>query len=60
VLMITHDLDLMANADYLIDMGPRGGDQGGQIVAKGRPKDLIVNPQSLTTRYLAEHFEKFK
>jgi excinuclease ABC subunit A len=60
VLMITHDLDLMANADYLIDMGPRGGDQGGQIVAKGRPQDLIVNPQSLTTRYLAEHFEKFR
>ena len=59
VLMITHDLDLMANADYLIDMGPRGGDQGGRIVAKGRPQDLIQNPQSLTTKYLAEHFKKF-
>ncbi|GAA2983500.1 hypothetical protein GCM10019996_20710 [Lentilactobacillus parakefiri] len=59
VLMITHDLDLMANGDYLIDMGPRGGDQGGRIVAKGRPQDLIKLPQSLTTKYLAKHFQNF-
>lgn len=53
-------LDLMANADYLIDMGPRGGDQGGRIVAKGRPADLVKDPRSLTTKYLAEHFQKFQ
>ncbi|MCH4165274.1 MAG: ATP-binding cassette domain-containing protein [Lentilactobacillus diolivorans] len=56
VLMITHDLDLMANADYLIDMGPRGGDQGGRIVAQGRPTDLIKQPTSLTTKYLQKQF----
>lgn len=54
--MITHDLDLMANADYLIDMGPRGGDQGGRIVAQGRPTDLIKQPTSLTTKYLQKQF----
>lgn len=60
VLMITHDLDLMANADYMIDMGPRGGDQGGKIVAKGQPQELIKNPRSLTTRYLRAQFEKYQ
>lgn len=60
VLMITHDLDLMANADYMIDMGPRGGDQGGKIVAKGRPTDLIEDPSSLTIRYLRAHFDKYQ
>lgn len=60
VMMITHDLDLMANSDYLIDMGPRGGDQGGRIVAAGRPQDLIKSPQSLTTSYLKAHFERYQ
>ncbi len=60
VLMITHDLDLMANSDYLIDMGPRGGDQGGKIVAVGSPKDLIKTPRSLTTKYLREHFDQYR
>lgn len=60
VLMITHDLDLMANADYMIDMGPRGGDQGGKIVAKGQPQELIKNSRSLTTRYLRAQFEKYE
>lgn len=59
VLMITHDLDLMANADYMIDMGPRGGEQGGQIVAKGRPKEVAEQSRSLTARYLRAHFERY-
>ncbi len=59
VIMITHDLDLMANSDYLIDLGPRGGEQGGKIVAKGTPGELIKSPTSLTTKYLAKHFNLY-
>jgi excinuclease ABC subunit A len=60
VMMITHDLDLMANADYMIDMGPRGGDRGGRIVAEGKPEDLIKAPKSLTTNYLRSHFDNYR
>lgn len=60
VMMITHDLDLMANADYMIDMGPRGGDQGGRIVAEGKPEDLIKAPKSLTINYLRSHFDNYR
>ena len=59
VITITHDLDLMANADYMVDLGPRGGSEGGKIVAQGRPIDLIKQPQSLTVRYLRQHFDLF-
>ncbi|CAH1851673.1 excinuclease ABC subunit UvrA [Convivina praedatoris] len=59
VIIITHDLDLMTNADYLIDLGPRGGSAGGQLVAQGVPETLVKNPKSLTIQYLAAHFKKF-
>lgn len=59
IITITHDLDLIANSDYLVDLGPRGGAAGGQIVATGRPADLIKQPTSLTTTYLAAHWHKF-
>ena len=57
VVVIEHDLDLIANADYVIDMGPGGGEQGGRIVARGTPEELAANPASLTGRYLAELME---
>ena len=60
VIIITHDLDLMINADYLIDLGPRGGDAGGQITATGAPLTLVQAPVSLTTRYLQQHWLKFQ
>ena len=60
VIMITHDLDLMINADYLLDLGPKGGKNGGKIVASGKPRELIKNPKSLTTMYLANYFHKFQ
>ena len=50
----------MVNADYLIDLGPRGGKNGGRIVAQGHPADLIRNPKSLTTQYLAEFVGRFQ
>ncbi len=59
IITITHDLNLIANADYILDMGPRGGKNGGRIVATGRPRDLIKTPTSLTTKYLAEYWHRF-
>ena len=49
---------MIANADYLIDMGPGGGEEGGRIVAAGRPEEMMNHPESLTGRFLAEHLEK--
>ncbi|MCO6540809.1 MAG: excinuclease ABC subunit UvrA [Lactobacillus sp.] len=60
VIIITHDLDIMANADYLIDLGPKGGNQGGQIMAAGQPKELIKHPNSLTLQYLKKHWYKYQ
>ena len=52
VIVIEHDLDMIANADYIVDMGPGGGESGGQIVAAGTPEDIAANPASITGRYL--------
>jgi len=59
IIIITHDLDLMTNSDYMIDLGPKGGSAGGQLMASGQPAQLIKDPTSLTLKYLANHFEKF-
>lgn len=59
IIIITHDMDLMLNADYLIDLGPRGGAAGGQIMASGKPLSLVKHPQSLTLTYLSQHWQKF-
>ncbi len=60
IVIITHDMNLMANADYLIDLGPRGGSNGGRIVAAGTPAELIKDPLSLTTKYLAEFWQAYQ
>ena len=52
VVVIEHDLDVIANADWVIDMGPGGGDAGGQIVASGTPQEIRENKNSITGRYL--------
>ena len=52
VIVIEHDLDVIRNADYVIDMGPGGGDAGGQIVASGTPQEIRENKNSITGRYL--------
>lgn len=52
VIAIEHDLDVIRNADYVIDMGPGGGVQGGRIVATGSPRAIAQAPQSVTGRYL--------
>ncbi|MBC8535472.1 excinuclease ABC subunit UvrA [Feifania hominis] len=57
VIVIEHDLDMIANADYVVDMGPGGGELGGRIVAAGTPQQLAQNPDSLTAGYLKEILE---
>ena len=52
VVVIEHDLDVIRNADYIIDMGPGGGDAGGRIVARGTPEQICNDPASITGRYL--------
>lgn len=52
VIVIEHDLDVIRNADYIIDMGPGGGDAGGRIVASGTPKEIKENKLSITGKYL--------
>ena len=54
VIVIEHDLDMIANADYVLDMGPGGGEAGGQIVAVGTPSEIANDPQSLTGKYLSK------
>lgn len=52
VIVIEHDLDVIRNADYIVDMGPGGGEQGGKIVAEGTPCEIKHNKNSVTGRYL--------
>ena len=52
VIVIEHDLDVIRNADYMIDMGPGGGEAGGRIVAAGTPEQVAKNPDSVTGRFL--------
>ena len=52
VVVIEHDLDVIRNADYIIDMGPGGGESGGRIVAAGTPQQVKQNQNSITGKYL--------
>ncbi|MCA9391483.1 MAG: excinuclease ABC subunit A, partial [Candidatus Magasanikbacteria bacterium] len=58
VVIIEHNLDVIKNADWIIDMGPEGGDKGGTIVAQGTPEDVAKNPKSWTGKYLKEVLKK--
>lgn len=57
VIVIEHDLDFIANADYIIDMGPGGGEKGGRVVAIGTPKEIAQNKDSITGHYLTRLME---
>ena len=59
IIVIEHDLDIIANADYINDLGPEGGVNGGKIVATGTPKAIADNAASLTGKYLKEHLQLF-
>ncbi|GMA50010.1 excinuclease ABC subunit A [Alicyclobacillus contaminans] len=57
VIVIEHNLDVISQADWIIDMGPDGGSKGGQVVFEGTPAQLIHAEQSITGRYLREHIK---
>ena len=52
IVVIEHNLDIIKNADYIIDLGPEGGEKGGQVIATGTPAEIAANPDSWTGRYL--------
>ena len=58
VIVIEHNLDVIKTADYIIDLGPEGGDEGGTVVAQGTPKEIMDNPRSYTGLYLKKHMNR--
>ena len=60
VVIIEHNLDVIKTADYIIDMGPEGGDRGGQVIAKGTPEEVAENPASYTGQYVKKMLKRYK
>lgn len=58
VVVIEHNLDVIKTADYIIDMGPEGGDGGGCVIAQGTPEEVAMEPQSYTGQYVKKYLEK--
>lgn len=58
IVVIEHNLDMIKTADYIIDMGPEGGDGGGTVVAQGTPEEVSANPKSYTGQFLKKIFEE--
>ena len=59
VIVIEHNLDVIKTSDWVIDVGPKGGSEGGYIVAEGRPEDIVNNPKSVTGKYLKIVLDKY-
>jgi len=57
VIVVEHNLDVLKAADYIIDLGPEGGEGGGEVVASGRPEEVASNPRSHTGRFLKRVLE---
>ena len=55
VVVIEHNLDVIKTADYIIDIGPEGGDKGGTVIASGTPEEVAANPASYTGRYVSKY-----
>ena len=53
-MVIEHNLDVVKTADWIIDLGPEGGDDGGRVVAVGTPEDVIAVPESYTGKFLRD------
>lgn len=60
IITITHDLNLIVNADYILDLGPRGGKHGGKVVFSGTVSELLAHPTSLTAKALAKYWQRFE
>ena len=57
VIVIEHNLDVIKSADWIIDLGPEGGDKGGEIIATGTPEDVVKVTESYTGRYLKPYLK---
>ena len=57
VVVIEHNLDVIKTADYIIDIGPEGGDKGGMVIAQGTPEEVAANPVSYTGQYVKKYLE---
>ena len=57
VVVIEHNLDVIKSADYLIDIGPEGGEGGGRVIAEGTPEEVAENPESYTGRYVKRYLK---
>ena len=55
VIVIEHNLDVIKTADYIIDMGPEGGDGGGMVIARGTPEEVAKIPESYTGQYIKKY-----
>jgi excinuclease ABC subunit A len=60
VLIIEHNMDVLKTADWIIDLGPEGGDSGGYVVVAGPPENLVKNPLSFTGKFLAKYLRNSK
>jgi len=58
VVVVEHNLDVIKTADWIIDLGPGGGEHGGKVVAEGTPEQIIKNKKSLTGKFLVKEFKK--
>lgn len=58
VIVIEHNLDVIKTADYIIDIGPEGGDKGGTVIAKGTPEEVAASPVSYTGKYIRSMLER--
>jgi excinuclease ABC subunit A len=59
VVIIEHNLDVIKSADYIIDLGPEGGDKGGRVIAEGTPEEVLMNPDSYTGQFLRKKLSRF-
>jgi excinuclease ABC subunit A len=60
VIVIEHNMDVIKTADWIIDLGPEGGDDGGQIISEGTPEQIARNPESYTGVYLKKELENWR
>ena len=58
VVVIEHNLDVIKTADYIIDIGPEGGDRGGRVIARGTPEEVAQSPVSYTGKYIKKYLQK--
>jgi excinuclease ABC subunit A len=56
VIVIEHDLDIIMSADFVVDLGPEGGDEGGRVIATGTPEEVALKKNSWTGQFLAKRF----